>query len=315
MIITRGIFLRPTIFDANYEVSTEHLVVSRESVEDIINKLTDRVPVMGNVVSFVGEKFGIISKYLSSKYNEFYEHLQMADYKGFVFANDIAHNVGYVRNTIQDMRYIDYKDLIVVVPESFTGNLRDFTLYLLPALSFIEKETLVFLNEYKAMLGAFINNKDDQISTKDLTKLTKEIDRVKVDLQKKYSKFFPTNSMQTRVRLGKVFGNFAELESFFQNVYSIDVSMKRINLKGIVATVKDIVQYFDIILQNVKDSEINTISPESARNIGKGAYEVAQFVEFVSVIYFKAINTIASAEDIMNIIVRLKKGLDVPKAA
>jgi hypothetical protein len=300
--------MKSHIFDGT-DISIEELVVSQEAIEDILRKLTDRMPVVGNVTDFVADKFGMFQSYIRTTCNNISNNIKLMQYKGFVFSTDMDHKVGFVKNLIKDVKYSNYDNIIIVIPESYHvgTSLADFAAYCRYTISFMQDDLVGPLAEYRSLLGSFINNEDTRISTKDHNEIISKIKTRTTDLQKEYHKYFPTNTNQTRAKLGKVYPNLNAISDFITEFYYTDKLMRATDLSTITGYVREVAQYLDIIIKNTKDGTINKISPESAKAIGAGVYEIAKYIELYSGIYFKAINLLATAEDTMYVLVKDSK--------
>lgn len=195
--------------------------------------------------------------------------------------------------------FIQFKDVLVEVPEGFKGNF----------VSYLEFQDKVFtemisngnelLTEYSFILSAFITNKENKISLKDHTGFYRKVQSDRERLNKEFDKFFNVNSDSPLQKLSQIVGRLEDIEDVVDKTIKLETNTKKSNLNEIQASVKKIVGYLDILIKQVQDQTISNVSGSAARNIAEGAFEIAKFVEFISLFHFRTEQSVQTTKKLL----------------
>lgn len=183
--------------------------------------------------------------------------------------------------------YVDRRELLISVPEGFKGNLVDYTILLNGLTSKIYPEANKLLTEYKFIISGFLTNKDQKISLKDYTTFFNSIKRQRESFTSDVSEFFTNNSSTSRAKLGSVINKFSDLDIIIKNVTEANIVRKDNILSDISQSTNEITKVLDTIIDRVSKGDISNISGASAKNLAEGAYEIAKYIEFVSIFNYK----------------------------
>lgn len=183
--------------------------------------------------------------------------------------------------------YVDRRELLISVPEGFKGNLVDYTILLNGLTSKIYPEANKLLTEYKFIISGFLTNKDQKISLKDYTTFFNSIKRQRENFTSDVSEFFTNNSSTSRAKLGSVINKFSDLDIIIKNVTEANIVRKDNILSDISQSTNEITKVLDTIIDRVSKGDISNISGASAKNLAEGAYEIAKYIEFVSIFNYK----------------------------
>lgn len=188
---------------------------------------------------------------------------------------------------IKFTNYVDRRELLISVPEGFKGNLVDYTILLNGLTSKIYPEANKLLTEYKFIISGFLTNKDQKISLKDYTTFFNSIKRQRENFTSDVSEFFTNNSSTSRAKLGSVINKFSDLDIIIKNVTEANIVRKDNILSDISQSTNEITKVLDTIIDRVSKGDISNISGASAKNLAEGAYEIAKYIEFVSIFNYK----------------------------
>ncbi len=184
------------------------------------------------------------------------------------------------------INYVEKRDMLISVPEGFKGNL---TVYIKDIENLTNKIYPVankLLNEYRLILSAFLTNKDQKISLTDHTNFFNSIKRDREGFISTLSSY-QTNNNSSKARLGTAINRISDIDNLVIKIESINRVRNSNNIKDLVSTIKEITFLLDTIIERVSIGDINNISGASAKNLSEGAYEVAKYIEFVSLFNFK----------------------------
>lgn len=201
-----------------------------------------------------------------------------------------------IKDKAASVPYTDLINMKMRVPEGMRGNFLAYSQCLAEAFAYnatIEK----LLNDYYFSLSAMITNKNHKISLQDHTRKYKESKAQREALNQKIYAFFVKGSNDFETAYKFCFANNNELGSVFNNCNELQDKLKQYNLANVKGMVKKIVDVQDILIKDLKSSNIATISPEVAKNISEGSYECGYQVELLAVNYYRTQSFLNAVEE------------------
>lgn len=190
---------------------------------------------------------------------------------------------------IASLKYLTFSENIIDIPESFTGNLREYAEVLTKINTTTFAEAGPVISEYNTILASFITNKADKISLKDHTALFNRIAKQRAGCEKEVGVFFKVKTDRSIAKMSHVFSNFKDVEKLFLASAGLAKSQDPLRLKKLQADVQACVDLLDIIIKQVDDDGVGSISPEATKNIAQGAFEIAKYVELIGINYYRGI--------------------------
>lgn len=195
--------------------------------------------------------------------------------------------------------YVTYSKTLVSVPEGFKGNLLDY-IHLLDKLTpEVYNGINETLTEYKAILSTFITNKDAKIGLKDETRFFTQLEKHRLEVVSQLDKFFPADSNVSKAYLGDTISRFTEVHELVTAIKALDKKHVAQNIANMDNKIKECVDLLNVIIASINEKGIENVSGNASMNISKGAYEVAKYVEFVTVFRFKTMQAIASVDKLI----------------
>lgn len=194
--------------------------------------------------------------------------------------------------------FLVYGERFIMTPENFKGNLLEYSKVLNTVSSKLFQAQSAALDEYATILSVFLTNKDAKVSIKDHTAFFEKIESERVKLTKEISNFFTVETGVGQLPLRKVFNRFAEIKPFFEETKKLSDHQKSLELRKVQESVTHCVELLDLVIKGVKENTITEISPEAAKNIANGAYEMGKFVELVTVVYFHICTLVAVTNEL-----------------
>jgi hypothetical protein len=201
---------------------------------------------------------------------------------------------------LETSNFINFKDMLVQVPEGFKGNFTEYLDFQDKVFNQVIANGNELLSEYSVILAAFITNKENKLSLKDHTGFYKKIQAQRVELAKGFDKFFNVNSDSPLQRLNQIIGRFEDVEDIVDKTVKLETNTKQSNLNEIQSSVKKISGYLDILIKQVQDDSVSNVSGSAARNIAEGAFEVAKFVEFISLFHFRTEQSVQTTKKLLD---------------
>lgn len=196
------------------------------------------------------------------------------------FEGNTAH---VTMDKIRRTDFLGYKDLLVTVPEGFEGKLADFLHMLNDQGSSLFSSADKFLNQYILELAAFLSNADVRIQMSSHDALFRQIAKEREGHLKQYKSFFKPGSTLSRQPLGKVVARFADVEEVFKQADLLARYQKKADYKLVASQLARASELLSLIRERVEKEDITKFSAPVVKNIAEGAYQVAAFVEYLSV--------------------------------
>lgn len=198
---------------------------------------------------------------------------------------------GRERAVVKASEHLDlllFGENFILTPENFKGKFLDYAQVLAKITQTSHKTQLNVFSDYTAILSSFITNKEDKISVQDHTKLYDSVRKEREQASKEISVFFKDQTGKSRQKLKSVISRFAELPELLKATEVVGVTNAKYDLKALENSVNHCADLIDLIIKQVKENSIKSVSPEAAKNIAMGAYEMAKFVEYISLLYYQA---------------------------
>lgn len=188
---------------------------------------------------------------------------------------------------VNRLPFMTYRDTLVMVPEGFHGDMISY-LKLLGSLNATTiKMASVVVNDYINELSVFLNNLDARKSLKTHAAFYKQVatDRVKVEAA--VSVYFSKGDTRSRIKLGDMISRFGDFEEVFTLAEGLQASATtKKDLTNLLSQVNHASELLKLLNDKLLNKEFNIVSGEVAKNISMGAYEVAKYVELISILTF-----------------------------
>lgn len=188
---------------------------------------------------------------------------------------------------LSSFSYADISGSLVVVPENFNGQFLPFLQTMTEMQDKVYAQAFSCLEHYHVLLSSFLTNKETQIASKDDTSFYLHLEKSRQEEIKKLDFFFHAPNPMGRRTFGSVVARIADLPEIFSLSKKLEKQNMTSNLKAFEVQIKKISDMIDMIIKRSEENDINKISPAAARNLSQGAYEVARYIEFVTVFQFK----------------------------
>lgn len=225
--------------------------------------------------------------------------------KAFVSGNGstdkLIKNVNYkaASKALQQLPFVSYQDTLVMVPEGFQGNLYDYLKFIEKVQGAVIVQTGKVIHDYEMELSVFLTNVDNRKALKTHEHFYKKVREERVDIEKQLKQYFSEKDVRSRAKLGTVCRRFGELQDLFALASQIDKSsLTKKELSNLVNSVSHACELLKLLREKLNNKELGDVSGDMAKHISEGAYEVARYVELVSVLCFASEVAVSCAASI-----------------
>ena len=252
------------------DFQTIHVSTEDFSIKSLISNFANYLPDFSSKLRMVSydftnklESLGVISRALSDK-------------------------KGTVKVAVNVKPYAVFSKVIVPTPENFKGSYLEYSSLLEELSKDIYDTEYKIVNEYQVMLSVFISNKDSKLSM--FLKEKDFFDNVKKyreNATTKISHFFPVVNGNSISTVKNVINNNSEIVSLVDIISNISEAHSKFNVKNLVEKSRQCAELIDIIIDNINSGKYESVSPDAIQALAYGAYEVAKYIEFVSLFFYK----------------------------
>lgn len=179
--------------------------------------------------------------------------------------------------------YVKYGQTLLSVPEGFKGNLLDYGVELNKISDRIYNHCYSYLDEFSFILSAFITNKENKISIKKHEVLFDTIEKTRNEIISEYERFLDPNSNNTKQYLKSTLHRFNDIPFISKELQKLNKSNDKKHLESINKSIIKLIDLLNIIIANINDGKIEDLNSSVSYNLSKGSYELAKFIELVSI--------------------------------
>ena len=216
----------------------------------------------------------------------------------FSLKKDLVSKHQKVARQLSTIKFSEIEELLISVPEGFSGDLVEYVNVLTGISSKLYSEVHETLQDYHVIISSFITNKEDQTSIKDYTYFFNRVSGYGAAVTDKLQKFFPESSTASKAYLKNVISRVADLETLYEETLKLESTHNTANLKDIEAGLSKLLATLEILHKQMASQDITKVSAKAALNISKGAYELANLLRVMSAFNFQCSVTINTVSNI-----------------
>lgn len=210
-----------------------------------------------------------------------------------------------ILKSLKDVTFTEASEILVPIPENFKGNYLNYLKELEPIIKGVMANCLSVVHDYKTYISLFLSTKDTKQRIADMTPKFKELAKYRESCISTVGKYFPKDTSSSRTMLKNVIERIADFNEIYTITNRIATYLKHETIDKLRNTVNDCYDLLKVIIKDINNSD--SISKEAATNLSNGTYEVAKYVEMVSILYFDASVAIKAAVNMGDIIVETIK--------
>ena len=200
-----------------------------------------------------------------------------------------------VLKQVSTVNFIAYRDTLVTVPESFEGDYVSFIQLMLQMREPLFTKAFSFVDSYRTQLSLFLSDADSRLSQKNTSSQLLVIQGERERYEKGLQKFFSSKHHgATRKKMGTVISRFSDLERVFVGVEKLQTQYRREDYSKLLSMVTETTDLLKLINQRIDEGDIDKISGPMAKTLSTGAYELARYVELVSLYGYLTLSTMGS---------------------
>lgn len=271
-----------------------------ESADFAVGTVDKQIQVLSMEAGLVANVVDSFSKLIPSLQemiaNAFSGLSQNPDDKVLATAKEVENNAVVIQNSKNQIRFVDYSDTLVDVPEAFIGHFPSYVKLLCDMSQSIVAKATVEIKAYNAILAQFAGSDDGKISVRDHTDIAKRLDKIRIDAIKQLEVFQDPKKDLSKRRLADVLYNFDDVAEIGRRVRLLGSDYKNFDLKEFAGAVQKTDDYLKLI---TSDDGINRVSGPQAKNISIGARSVAEYITFVALFRFKMEQAIVAANSML----------------
>jgi hypothetical protein len=195
------------------------------------------------------------------------------------------------RKAVEKLKHIEFhylRQLKFDATEGFVGNFLEYATVLAKQVDYI-RNTSQQIKDYRIFLSGVLADGDSRLSTKDLSGKNLAQAKIRKEKEAELASFIRRGSYTTSVLIGDIFNRTSEIEEAIKQIAATQTVRNGINLKQIKEDVHACVDLLNTIMERMKDSTILNLTPAVAKSLSTGAYEMAEAVEYISIVYYTSL--------------------------
>lgn len=276
-----------------FETASLESLGRRMALESIANNSTGIVDVFSRLISKSADTLTSFASPLSDLINPTKETtgLKKGSYKE-------------LSRKLTRIPYSGVADMLVMVPEGFHGDLGAYLQFLKQNQIAVIKAADQVMADYELEISSFLSNVDIRKSSKSHLDFYKKVRTIRSNVEESLAKYFSKKDVRSRVKFGSVVKRMGEFDEVLALAEDIRGSaMNRKELGNLLAKVTTISELLKLLKEKLENKELNDVSSDMAKHIAEGAYEVAKYIELVSLLSFNgevAVTCVDSIVDQLN---------------
>lgn len=211
--------------------------------------------------------------------------------KNKIDINTLESRLSSLEHKKLDIKYLSYRNILIQVPEGFQGEFLECVIDMNRIGQELISNTEKLFKEYQTFISALISNPSRLESSKDILALCDKFVDHRVELSSRIGKYY-NNSTNSRDKLGTVIPRFKDLRDLNKQIKILKSKVELSEIKKIEALVSATSKLLGVIEQRVTSKETSEIDSRIVKNISKGAYELARYVDQVVVYYYNSMTLI-----------------------
>lgn len=214
---------------------------------------------------------------------------------------EIDDDMTVIHEKQSQIRFVDYSDTLVDVPEGFVGSLSLYTKTLSDMSQRIIANGLVEIKAFNAVLAQYVGSRDGKISIRDHTNIAKRLDKIRRDSTEILSEFHSPKSDHGKRRLSDVVYNFDDMDLLAKRIRLLASDYKGFDIKEFSTVVAKTDDYLKLAYLESEDGDLPMVSGPQAVNISECVRSVAEFVTFIATFRYHMQTAITTSGRVANI--------------
>lgn len=190
---------------------------------------------------------------------------------------------------IEGLNYTQLREYKAYVPEGLTGTYLEYATALRQSVEHLKYIVPNVLMPYLTFLGHIVSDKKARIATTDNSKFYDNLDKDRQASYKAQAQFFSDKHHNAESKVGKVIARNSDWPEVFALMKHLVTDLKMADRDKIKNVVKQCSDYLEIIYTYLNGEEMTNVSPEVSQALARGAFTIAQELEYFSIIYYRVL--------------------------
>lgn len=212
---------------------------------------------------------------------------------------DSVRRSSLVKTKIKTMNNLDLANIVIVVPESFSGNMIIYTEDLITAYDSIVDSTKDLLLSILSDISANINVSETGMIQSPMSYTKAKNIRVKREaFQKKISGMFNQKKPKSHSKVIDHFRSTSEVVDIYDRLASLERTLGKTTIDDILKLTDKLVKELNMYIEIAKSNEIDRKSSRAFKELTESVYEAAKDVEFIGYLQANALQLYKSIQDL-----------------
>lgn len=193
--------------------------------------------------------------------------------------------------------YSDLRELRAFVPAGLSATYLDLLAVLLPASEHAMDVRSLVIEPYLMLLAKLVSDKQGTMSTQSHAVAYKKLSANREEFTQRFAKLYKHNSEETQTTIKHVVERNGDWKPVLQAINTVAVNLEAVDLAGIQKQLAQCSDYLDLLYERLQKGEMSDATREVAQGLADGAYSVAQEMQFLSGVYFRALQLTKAVDD------------------
>lgn len=160
------------------------------------------------------------------------------------------------------------------------------------------------LGNYSFILSKLLTNLDDKKALTDHTAYYKELEKTRIKFVEILEDYTDTSKSNDKYPLENVVDRLADMPEIMDKALHLSRHINDNTMTEVKSATDKVIDLLKILQERINDKSLDTISGNVVKNIAEGAYITANFVEHVSIVRYKVIDSLESAVSVSEAVVK-----------
>lgn len=261
----------------------EHRTIAQEGLQELI-------AAGANAAHQVKEK---LLEVFPSMLKGFSGREQLSKLPDFVTSNKAkAELIKHLETT----HYAELRELRAYVPEGMSVTYEQYGKTLLAASAHLKTIVPDTINPYVIYLAHLMSNKGKVLSTESHSIEYDRLEHNRTEIYASLNTCYTAGKYEVETTVAKVVESNAQWMTIFTDLDKIMENLKTIDREKIRELTKQCDEYMSILFKLLQEGKMDQITPEVGENLTRGCFCVAEELEMLSIVYYRAIAFDAAIE-------------------
>ncbi len=197
---------------------------------------------------------------------------------------------------VKKVSFAEVRSLRAYVPEGFSGSLVDYSLTLKQAAEFVSPLQAQLLHPFNVLLGVLLSSSDARRLTDDKALFYGRLQTEREHRIAQIGGFFHGGKESHRP-ISEVMSRNGDWETLLDQSRQATAMINSVDRALLSQSVKQADETLKLIAQLLEQGKLQHVTPETSRALSEGALQVAQQLEFYSVVHYRILGLNSCVQD------------------